>query len=165
MDARKYPDLLHWQYELLYLGEDEHGLWLHLPSGTPGRRGNDPMRRIAPGFVALVPVDDPWVIEFYMNHPQHLVYVNIGSVPVVEDAVVHQIDLDLDVVLTHDRVVAVLDEDEFAEHRVRYGYPPEIVDLALGGAQMARSKLENRDPPFDGIADEWLTRVDPATLA
>ena len=23
MDARKYPDLLHWQYELLYLGEDD----------------------------------------------------------------------------------------------------------------------------------------------
>ena len=73
--------------------------------------------------------------------------------------------LDLDVVLTHDGVVAVLDEDEFGEHRVRYGYPPEIVDLALGGAQTARSRLENRDPPFDGIAQEWLARVDPATLA
>jgi hypothetical protein len=164
IDARKYPDYLHWQYEIRHLGDDEHGLWLHLPSGTSARRGHGPEQVIEPGFVALVPVDDPWIIEFYANHPTYLVYVNIGTVPVVTGAVVHQIDLDLDVVLTHEGEVAVLDEDEFIEHQERFGYPDEVIDLALTAAREARARLEDRLPPFDGVADIWLGRVDASTL-
>lgn len=35
------------------------------------------------------------------------------------------VDLDLDVVRRFDGSAEILDEDEFAEHQVRYGYPPE----------------------------------------
>lgn len=165
IDARKYPDRLHWQYEMRHLGEDEHGLWLHLPSGTPARRGHGPQQLIEPGFVALIPIGDPWIVEFYLNHPKHLVYVNIGTVPVVNGATVHQIDLDLDVVLTHGGEVAVLDEDEFIEHQQRFDYPDEISDLALAAAREARTRLEDRLPPFDGVADMWLDSIDASTLA
>ncbi|MGI9528977.1 MAG: DUF402 domain-containing protein [Acidimicrobiia bacterium] len=165
IDSRKYPDHLHWQYEIDYLGEDSHGLWLHLPSGTPGRRGSEPQRSIAPGFVALVPPQDPWIIEFYLNHPWHPVYVNIGTVPVVSDTTIHQIDLDLDVVLTVDEEVVVLDEDEFSQHQINYGYPDQLVAAALAATDEAVERLTQRRPPFDGAAIEWLSSVDPSTLA
>lgn len=165
IDARKYPDHLHWQYEIGYLGEDVHGLWLHLPSGTPARRGSEPPRNIEPGFVALVPPDDPWIVEFYMSHPWHLVYVNIGTVPIVAGTTIHQIDLDLDVVLTVDNEVVVLDEDEFALHQVQYGYPDEMVDAALAATREAVNRLTHRLGPFDGAASAWLASVNPLTLA
>jgi hypothetical protein len=164
IDARKYPDHLHWQYEILYLGEDDHGLWLHLPSGTPARKGVAPEQVIEPGFVALVPANDPWIVEFYLNHPWHLIYVNIGTVPVVSGVTVHQIDLDFDVVLTTEGEVVVLDEDEFVEHQERYGYPKEIIELALTATGEAQARLERRLPPFDGVADRWLASIDASTL-
>ena len=37
------------------------------------------------------------------------------------------VDLDLDVIQRFDGGVFVDDEDEFAEHRTRYGYPAELV--------------------------------------
>ena len=164
IDARKYPEHLHWQYEILYLGEDDHGLWLHLPSGTLARRGHAAEQAIEPGFVALIPANDPWTVEFYLNHPTHLIYVNIGTVPVVSGVTVHQIDLDLDVVLTTEGEVVVLDEDEFIEHQERYGYPEEIIEFALTATREAQARLGRRSPPFDGVADMWLARVDASTL-
>ena len=94
--------------------------------------------------MALVPEHDPWVVEFYLSHPWHRVYVNIGTVPVVSGMVVSQIDLDLDVVLTVDGKVSVLDEDEFAEHQLHYGYPPDLIDLALAATTEATSRLTMR---------------------
>lgn len=164
IDARKYPDHLHWQYEMLYLGEDHTGLWLHLPSGTLARRGHAPEQAIAPGFVALIPANDPWIVEFTPHHTTHLIYVNIGTVPVVSGVTVHQIDLDLDVVLTHEGEIVVLDEDEFVEHQERYGYPEEIIELAQTATREALIRLERRLSPFDGVADRWLARVDAPPL-
>ena len=40
------------------------------------------------------------------------------------------VDLDLDVVVTREGHLYVDDEDEFAEHQVALGYPPEVIDLA-----------------------------------
>jgi hypothetical protein len=67
--------------------------------------------------------------------------------------------------LTVDGKVSVLDEDEFAEHELRYGYPPDLIDLALAATTEATSRLTMRSPPFDGVAQEWIAKVDPATLA
>ena len=115
--------------------------------------------------MALVPPGDPWIVEFYRNHPQHRIYVNIGTVPVVTGATIHQVDLDLDVVLTNEGDVAVRDEDEFNEHKERLAYPDEITDLALTGTAEAQARLVDRLPPFDGVADRWLDGLDPSTLA
>jgi uncharacterized protein len=40
------------------------------------------------------------------------------------------VDLDLDVVRRFDGSAEILDEDEFAEHQARYGYPPEVTGHA-----------------------------------
>ncbi|MEN8237608.1 MAG: DUF402 domain-containing protein [Actinomycetota bacterium] len=165
IDTRKYPDHLHWQFSAQVLGEDEYGLWVHVPSDTMARRGSEPVRPIGTGFVSLVPVDDPWIVEFYLSHPWHTIYVNIGTVPSVIGDRIHQIDLDLDVVLTVDGDVKILDEDEFVEHQVLYGYPEEVRDAALVATERARKLLVSRSAPFNGAADRWLQIVDPETLS
>ena len=55
---------------------------------------------------------------------------------------------------------AVLDdEDEFAEHREAFGYPEEVVDLALSSRDVVLDALRRRLPPFDGSAAPWFDRL------
>jgi uncharacterized protein len=52
------------------------------------------------------------------------------------------------------------DEDEFAEHQVAFGYPPDVVAAALAACDDVRRMAEQRVAPFDGVAPRvWLDRV------
>ncbi len=69
------------------------------------------------------------------------------------------VDLDLDVVGdVHGRVV-VDDEDEFAEHRVRYGYPPEVVAAARASCASVLADASAGRAPYDGAHLRWLTAL------
>ena len=164
VDMRKWPKLLHWQFEALRLGEDEHGTWLHVPSNTIAKRGTEPSRPIGVGFVGLVPKDSWWVVEFYPNHPWQAVYVNIGTPPEWDGNRVQQVDLDLDVVRKVDGSVAVLDEDEFAEHQVAYSYPSHLITAAVTATNEAIGRLERNQEPFGLASAPWIAEVDPETL-
>ena len=59
------------------------------------------------------------------------VYVDVATPAVWDGAVLRSIDLDLDVIRRQDGTVLLDDEDEFATHRVAYGYPAEVIELAL----------------------------------
>jgi hypothetical protein len=159
IDQRKWPDGLHWQFEAQQLGDDEHGTWLHVPASTIARRGLEPPRRLDAGFVGCVPHDAWWLVEYYWAHPRLDVYVNIGTPPAWDGARVRQIDLDLDVVRYRDGTAAILDEDEFLEHRVRLGYPPDVAEQARAAADTALGMLRRREEPFDTAARRWLDLV------
>ena len=62
--------------------------------------------------------------------------------PVWDGGLVTAVDLDLDVIRRFDGTWYVDDEDEFAEHQVSYGYPPELV--ASREAECARVSDEIR---------------------
>ncbi len=164
IDMRKWPDRLHWQYEARLLGQDEHGIWLHAPSDTIATRASEPSRTLGIGFVQLVPTDAWWIVEFYTDHPWHSVYVNIGTPPVWEGDRVSQVDLDFDVVRKTNDTVAVLDEDEFAEHQHRFSYPPDLIVGARRATEAAVAGVQGRDEPFGSAANSWIAQVDPATL-
>jgi protein associated with RNAse G/E len=55
--------------------------------------------------------------------------------------------------------VYVDDEDEFAEHQVRYSYPPDVVEAARASRDRLVTLLSGRHPPYDGTADRWLERL------
>ena len=57
------------------------------------------------------------------------------------------VDLDLDVVRRTDGTVYVDDEDEFAEHRVSFGYPPEVVELAEESCRWVLGHVRDRHRP------------------
>jgi predicted RNA-binding protein associated with RNAse of E/G family len=117
--------------------------------------------------VVLVPRAAAFVATFYDEDedPPCDVYVDITTVPVWSGATVTSIDLDLDVVRgTHGRVW-VDDEDEFADHRTRWAYPPDVVALATETCEAVRAAVSGGAPPYDGRAQQpWLDRLRSPTL-
>jgi protein associated with RNAse G/E len=162
MDSRKWPDQKHWQYEMIHLGDDEHGVWLYAAARTIAQRGDEPPRELRTGFVSLVPRDQWWIIEFYWTHPQRELYVNIGTPPTWHADRIHQIDLDLDVVRNHDGSIEILDEDEFAEHRRTLGYPDHLIDGARSAADQVAQQLHTNAEPFGNAAPRWIERAQTA---
>ena len=75
------------------------------------------------------------------------------------------VDLDLDVVLTRDGNLFVDDEDEFAEHQVALGYPPEVVALAEHWRDRVLAAVAAGDEPFASVGHEWLRRADAGERA
>ncbi|MCA2214384.1 DUF402 domain-containing protein [Jidongwangia harbinensis] len=122
----------HWRYTLEPFATDRHGWWLGGRAGILLQRGSEPPVVQPSDVVLLVPPGEPWIASW--NDPAAndiALYVDVTTTPVRDGDAVHAVDLDLDVVRWRDGRVDVLDEDEFADHQVRYGYPPEIVTQAL----------------------------------
>lgn len=76
-----------------------------------------------------------------------------------EHPVLEAVDLDLDVLRSPSGRVWVDDEDEFAAHRVRLGYPDELVADALAGCAEVQQALTDRTAPFDDTHLGWLERL------
>ena len=157
-DGRKWGGRLHWQLHPQRLGEDEHGVWAFSPAGTVARRGDEPPIRLPHDTLWLIPAGTWWSVEFTPDGDWP-VYVNIGTPAVWDGDRVTQVDMDLDVVETRTGEHLVVDRDEFEEHQVRFGYPPEIIEAAERAAGEALAMLERGDPPFDGSHRPWFDRA------
>lgn len=152
----------HWEYAGTWLGRDEHGVWLGFPAGTVFRRPG--AEYVAPfDQVGLVPHDRYWLATFHAAPSPVAVYVDVAT-PArwrgsVRRPVLGAVDLDLDVIRGSGGRVWVDDEDEFAEHRVRLGYPDTLVASALEGCAEVERAMRERTPPFDGSHGAWLERL------
>jgi hypothetical protein len=52
------------------------------------------------------------------------------------------------------------DEDEFADHRVRFGYPADVVRLAATSCDQVQAAVAAGAPPYDGVAPTtWFSRL------
>ena len=142
----KWPDRLHWHFDMERFAEDEHGIWLAAPAGTTGRRGSDPPKTFENPFIGLVPRDEWWTVIW---NASGFTYVDIATPAVWDGDTVTMFDLDLDVI--EDRgtgTVEVVDEDEFLDHQVRYAYPPDLVDGARTATATVVAQLEAGAEPF-----------------
>jgi protein associated with RNAse G/E len=93
------------------------------------------------------------------------VYVDITTAPVWDGDTLRAVDLDLDVIRGSSGRVWVDDEDEFADHRVRFGYPDEVVRLAITSCDEVLAALGSRLPPYDGVVGAaWIDRLDAAMM-
>ena len=157
LERHKYPDVPHYEYDALHLGDDEHGSWYWAPTDNAVRRGGEELFRTAEPSLYLVPVDKPWMVWFAPRMKQldfHL-YVDVGTVPVRTRDRITMVDLDLDVVRTPDGDVRVLDEDELVAHTELYGYPPELVDHARSVTAEVVAMLERNEEPFATVWRQW----------
>jgi uncharacterized protein len=158
----KWDGSLHWHFDMTRLGADEHGVWLGAPQGTPVRRADEPPIT-SPAFAVLFPKASFWAAAF--NAPMagspfgYLLYVDICTPAEWSDGMVTAIDLDLDVVRALDGTVAVHDEDEFDEHRVRFSYPDHIVAAARSAAAVTLAAIDAGREPFDGVGEAWLQQA------
>jgi protein associated with RNAse G/E len=155
----KWGDRPHWEYDTELLGDDEHGRWLGLREGSEVSRPGARITTTEPQVV-LVP-DAAYVATFYDAGPAPCdVYVDISSVPSMAPGRVTAVDLDLDILRGRTGRVWVDDQDEFADHRVRYAYPDDLVEAALVSCAGVRADVDARRPPFDGVtARRWLDRL------
>src|SRR6476661_1495952 len=160
MVMTKWGDRPHWEFDAVLLGSDAHGDWIGIPRGTfmsrPGAEYVAPVDQ-----VGLVPAPGPdeqcgWLATFHAVGGPVQVYVDMTTLPVWDGPVLRAVDLDLDVVRGRDGDVVIDDEDEFAEHQVAFGYPPEIVALAEASRDRVRAAILAEEPPYDGRHEHWL---------
>ena len=156
----KWRDRPHWEFDASYLGSDEHGDWLAIPRGTVMVRPG--MTYVAPTHqVGLVPPPGPdaergWLAAFHdVGGPLRL-YVDVTTPPVWDGAVVRTVDI----LRGNTGRVWIDDEDEFADHRVRFGYPDDLAAAAMASCNRVHAAVAGGHPPFDGTAAGWLARVE-----
>ncbi len=158
MRFTKWGGRRHWVYRLERLGEDEHGQWFGGRAGTVVRRGDDPPALQPHDFVTLVPAEGSWIASFNQAGADTAiaVYIDVTTRPRVDDEAIHAVDLDLDVIRLWDGEVRVLDEDEFAEHQILYGYPPEVIAQARATTDALVALLAAGVQPFETAARRRL---------
>ncbi|SEL66389.1 DUF402 domain-containing protein [Nonomuraea pusilla] len=156
---RKYGGALHWNHRGRLLGEDQYGVWVGLPAGTVARKGEGPVVAWDLAAVMLFPRDAWWTASFNAVPHRCEVYVDVTTVPEWRGDEVTMLDLDLDVLRMRDGRLILDDEDEFAEHQVKLGYPPELVTGAEETARWLLDAVGERQGPFDGAHAAWLAMV------
>ena len=161
MRYRKYDGGAHRDYPARLLAADEHGTWLGVVPGTASVYHGRPSVEEIP-FVLLIPREAWWTAMFNPPPRTSEVYCDVTSPARWEDErTVHLIDLDLDVVRRRaSGRVELRDEDEFAAHRMRFGYPEEVVVQAHRAAGWLRGALADGSEPFASRYRELLAGVD-----
>lgn len=163
VDYLKYDGSLHWNLRMRRLGEDEHGVWLGLPADSVIYKGHDSVHPLLDAHVILFPRGETWWTATFNAVPRRTeIYCDITTPPRwPEPDTVTMVDLDLDVLRKRDSGHTVLvDEDEFAEHQVRYAYPPEVVASAQESARWLMDAVSAGSGPFGGAHRRWLARVE-----
>jgi hypothetical protein len=164
LEMSKWGDRPHWAFDALWLGSDEQGNWIGIPSGTPMSRpgahvvtGTDQVG-LSPS--ATRPEDERWWIgTFHARGGPVRTYVDIATPPTWDGSTVRTVDLDLDVVCGPTGRIWIDDEDEFAQHRVELGYPDEVVQAAMASCNRIESAMTRGQAPFDGSHQIWLEEL------
>ncbi len=157
----KYDGSLHWHQTMHYLGQDEHGVWLGARAGSTAQRGSEPPVRFEAPSVQLVPVGQWWTAVFNDPPASAEIYCDISTPPQwTSPDHVTMVDLDLDVIRRRrDGQVLLDDEDEFAVHQVRYGYPAELISQAQQAAAWLLAAVSAGAEPFATACQAWLEQV------
>jgi protein associated with RNAse G/E len=157
--SRKYDGSPHRSYPARLLGADGGGTWLGVPADTVALIGTRPVARREP-WVLYVPRAGWWTAMFNAEPRASEIYCDVTTPATWQGtAEVTVIDLDLDVRRRRWGEIQLVDEDEFAEHRLRYGYPPEVVLRARQAARWLLAALADDTQPFAGGYRPWLDQV------
>lgn len=147
----------------MYLGSDRWGDWFGQDAGWRSHRPGRDLLTEGPNVTLLPPSGDHAVTLYAAPPASTAVYIDLGwDVRWPDDgregADPEGIDMDLDVVRTIDgRGTWVDDRDEWAEHRVAYGYPPHIVEHLEALALDLEQRVRAQEPPYDpATAEHWL---------
>jgi uncharacterized protein len=158
VEFTKYDGRLHWHFPVRPLGRDQYGSWYGAFQGVQLQRGEEPPVSWECDFVLLVPASGDWVACFN-SAGKYPIYIDVTGPVSTVDGTVSAVDLDLDVVRLADGQVRLLDEDEFADHQLRFGYPAEVVGAAVETARTLLEDVGLRREPFDTVGPAWLAAL------
>jgi predicted RNA-binding protein associated with RNAse of E/G family len=144
------------------LGSDQYGAWYGAHRGVRLQRGTEPPISWACDFAVLVPATGNWIACFN-SAGKYAIYVDVTGPISNGGSVIRAVDLDLDVVRLPDGAVQLLDQDEFADHQLRFQYPRSVTAEAERNAQWLMDAVRSRREPFGDVGPAWLARLSPAT--
>jgi len=157
---RKYDGSLHWHLRMRRLAEDEHGVWTGSPPATTMRKGDGPLVLLPQAQVMLFPRGRWWTAAFNDAPEKVEIYCDITTPADWPSAhEVTMIDLDLDVLRLRSGAVKLVDEDEFGEHQLRYGYQADVISEAQRSARWLQAALADGTEPFAGSYRSYLALV------
>lgn len=162
---RKWDGGAHWQHQCVYLGSDDWGDWLGQKAGWVSARPGRFVSAAQPNVTLITPSGE---FAFTRNaRPQRTrTYIDIAWDVRWVDGSPTGIDMDLDVVDHSERGAYIDDRDEFEEHRLRYGYPLDIVaSLEQRAAELLVAVREQRAPYDEATPARWLERLAEHPLA
>lgn len=158
--SEKWGGIPHYRGEMRRLGDDEHGVWWWGDRGGTIWRGDTPLFERQHDVLILVPDGAWWSAAWWVGHPEVSLYVNINTPVVYEADRFVVIDLDLDVVRLADGSASIVDQDEFAEHQVRYGYPADVIAETERVTDEVLAAVVAGEEPFRGdVAAGWIERA------
>lgn len=156
LERLKWPARDHYGGDVHLLGEDDHGVWVHLPLGQPVWRGAAIHHRSATEAVIAVSRSGGWQAWFLESGPFDL-YVDIVTNVEITDDRITMVDLDFDVIRYPDGRVVIDDADEFERNRVELAYPDDVVAFARAEVSRVFAAVQRSAPPFDRVAARsWL---------
>ena len=134
----KYNGEAHWIQHLRVVSYDGLLLQAHSPAGSPIFTSRGEFRSRYDSYAHFW--QDRWYNVFRLAEPgaeTALWYCNVTTPPEFGDGEIRYIDLDLDVTVRAGGTIELLDVDEFEEHRLEYGYPPDVRGAGAGGGGRA----------------------------
>lgn len=161
---RKWDGSPHWRGEGVYLGSDRWGDWIGQPVGWTSDRPGKSFVAESPN-ITLVPKDaTDYSLTVHREHPRAMrIYIDLAwDVRWSDDPLVATaIDMDLDVVRHLDeRGTRIVDQDEWEEHSVAFGYPADVMARLEARAAELETLVRAQEAPFDdATADAWLDRL------
>lgn len=171
---RKWNGSTHWQHDCVYLGADEWGDWFGQDVGWRSERpGRDVTTRAR--NVTLVPPSGEYAYTYNAPPQTTRIYIDVAwDAHWTDEGAPVAIDMDLDVVrrdhegpytdregvLRQPGDVYIEDRDEWEEHRVEFGYPPDVVERLEAVAIELEQRVRDGQQPFDeATALGWLDRL------
>ncbi len=156
----KYDGRAHRSYPARRLGADDLGVWLGVSTGTPARvDGDNPTIRNEP-YVLLVPHNGWWTAMFNAAPRPTEVYCDITAPATWTGSErVRIVDLDLDVRRRRWGDIEQLDQDEFEQNQVAYGYSAEVIAEAQAASGWLAVALGDGTEPFASAFRPWLAQV------
>lgn len=154
---RKWDGSPHWRHDCVYLGSDGWGDWFGQRAGWRSHRPGRDFEAQHPN-VTLLPPSGEWAFTHNAPPARVRVYIDLAwDLRWSEEGVPTGVDMDLDVVDAADRGIWIDDRDEWDEHRVRYGYPLDVVERLERVAVELEARVTRRDAPFDErTTAHWL---------
>ena len=150
VQAYKHDGALHRQWSPAFLVEETDECWVlaskaSMVTEADGRKWMTKERAI---FILF---KKRWmnVIAMFKEDRGICYYVNIASPTINDQGYLRYIDYDLDVKLTSDKQVRVLDEKEYEHHRLEYGYSDDLDFILKYQVKEISQKMRNGEYPFD----------------
>jgi protein associated with RNAse G/E len=157
LHSTKYDGSLHYRYPVRLVERSLERLTTYCEPGTTmeSYRGS----RIAERHIlSLFWRDQSCVlhVEWTRQWQPEYLYIDITTGTSWVEGTIRYIDLDLDLILRQgSTAVQLLDVDEFETHRVRWGYPEDLVRSCWSAVEEVRSLLETGKEPFNPSMFAW----------